>query len=126
MSSVGSFVKIIVVLTFLWCIVEMILPENSMKKYSSFVYGLVIISLGVSIFTNVDYNNFYVFENSTNISDNNKSYLRNLYEENLEKALIKKTGDDSINIELTEEYKIKKINCDSQETYDDIMRYLNE
>lgn len=126
MGSVSLFVKTVVALTFIWCIAEAVLPENSMQKYSSFIYGLVVISLAVSVFTTMDYDNMFVYGGSTNISEYNSNYLKDLYEDKLESVLTEKFGDDSVRVELTDEYKIEKIYCENQKTYDDIMRYLNE
>lgn len=125
MNSVSLFVKTLVVITFMWCIAEVMLPENSIRKYSSFVYGLVIISLFVSAFTNMEYDKIFAFENTQNREEYNNLILKEVYEEKLGNVLIKKFGDESICVELTEDYKIKKISCKSKETYDDIMRYLN-
>lgn len=126
MGSVSLFVKTVVALTFIWCIAEAVLPENSMQKYSSFIYGLVVISLAVSVFTTMDYDNMFVYGDSKNISEYNSNYLKDLYEDKLESVLTEKFGDDSVRVELTDEYKIEKIYCENQKTYDDIMRYLNE
>lgn len=126
MDSVSLFVKTIVVITFMWCIAEAVLPENSMRKYSSFIYGLVIISMAVSVFTKIDFNDFTAYDNTEKLSEYNSSYLKNLYEERISNALTEKFGDNSIRVELTDDYKINNIYCDDQKTYDDIMRYLNE
>lgn len=126
MDSVSLFVKTIVTVTFMWCMAEAVLPENSMQKYSSFVYGLVIISLAISVFTNLKYEKIFVPDNTANISEYNSDYIKKLYEKNLEKILTEKFGDNSLKVELTDDYKIKKISCDSKKTYDDVMRYLNE
>lgn len=126
MDSVSLFVKTIIAITFMWCIAETILPDNAMQKYSSFIYGLVIISLTVSVFTKIDFNDFFTQTATVNLSEYNSSYLKGLYEDRLELTLKEKFGDESIKVELTDEYKIKNIYCDNQKTHDDIMRYLNE
>ncbi len=125
MNSVSVFVKTLVALTFVWCIAESILPEKSIKKFSSYIYGLVVISMALSVFTSVDYNNFIVMDFGTKTYQTN-DYLKNMYEEKLQNALSEKFGDPSVRVELTNEYKIKNIYCDNKETYDAIMRYLNE
>ena len=125
MNSVSMFVKTLVALTFVWCIAESILPEKSIKKYSSYIYGLVIISMALSVFTSVDYDDFKIVDYSVE-SEKTNDYLKTMYEENLENALSEKFDDTSVRVELTDEYKIKNIYCDNKETYDAIMRYLNE
>ena len=60
MNSVSIFVKSLVTLTFMWCIAENILPEKSIKKYSSYIYGLIIISMTISVFTYVDFDDFRI------------------------------------------------------------------
>ena len=126
MDSVSLFVKTIIAITFMWCIAECVLPDNSMQKYLSFIYGLVIISLTVSVFSKINFNDFFVSVNTENIAEYNSGYLKDLYEDRLENILKDKFSNNSIEVELTEEYKIKSIHCDDQKTYDDIMRYLNE
>ena len=125
MNSVSVFVKTLVALTFVWCIAESILPDKSIKKFSSYIYGLVVISMALSVFTSVDYDNFIVMDFGTKTYQTN-DYLKNMYEEKLQNALSEKFGDSSVRVELTNEYKIKNIYCDNKETYDAIMRYLNE
>lgn len=125
MNSVSVFVKTLVALTFMWCIAESVLPEKSIKKFSSYIYGLVIISMALSVFTSVDYDNFSIADFDTETYQSN-DYLKNVYEEKLQNALVEKFGDSSVRVELTNEYKIKNIYCDNKETYDAIMRYLNE
>ena len=125
MNSVSMFVKTLVALTFVWCIAESILPEKSIKKYSSYIYGLVIISMALSVFTSVDYDDFKIVDYSVE-SEKTNDYLKTMYEEKLESALSEKFDDTSVRVELTNEYKIKNIYCDNKETYDAIMRYLNE
>jgi len=125
MNSVSVFVKTLVALTFVWCIAESILPDKSIKKFSSYIYGLVVISMALSVFTSVDYDDFIIADFGTKTYQTN-DYLKNMYEEKLQNALSEKFGDSSVRVELTNEYKIKNIYCDNKETYDAIMRYLNE
>ena len=125
MNSVSMFVKTLVALTFVWCIAESILPEKSIKKYSSYIYGLVIISMALSVFTSVDYDDFKIVDYSVE-SEKTNDYLKTMYEEKLGSALSEKFDDTSVRVELTDEYKIKNIYCDNKKTYDAIMRYLNE
>lgn len=125
MNSVSIFVKSLVTLTFMWCIAENILPEKSIKKYSSYIYGLIIISMTISVFTSVDFDDFRIVDfNMQSVKTND--YLKTMYEEKLESALSEKFDDTSVRVELTDEYKIKNIYCDNKKTYDAIMRYLNE
>ncbi len=126
MNSVGIFVKTLVALTLLWCIAENILPEKSIKKYSSYIYGLIVISMAVSVFTSIDYNSFYTNDYNMESVGYNNNYIKNLYEEKLETILREKFDDESIRIELTDECKIKNVYCDSKETYDNVVGYLYE
>ena len=126
MDNINLFVKTIIAITFMWCIAEALLPDNSMQKYSSFIYGLIIISLTISIFTKMDFDSFLIKPINKNLIEYNNSYLKNLYEDKLKTVLVEKFGDNSIQVELTDEYKIKEIICENQETYENIMRYLNE
>ena len=125
MDSVSVFIRTIIIISFVWCIAETILPDNSMQKHLSFIYGLVVISLTVSVFGKISFNDFFV-SSDVEVSAYNKDYIRELYEENLEKILMEKFKSSSVDVELNDEYKIKDIKCDDKKTYDDIMRYLNE
>ena len=110
----------------MWCIADSVLPENSIRKYSAFVYGLVIISLTVSLFAKFDFNDIGLSKDLTDTGEYNNTYLKNLYEDRLENVLSEKFGDGEIKVELTDDYHISKISCSNQKTYDDIMGYLNE
>ncbi len=126
MDNVSVFVKTIISITFMWCIAESVIPDNSMQKYSSFIYGLVIISLTVSVFAKLDYNSFFIHSNNVETAQYADDYLKTIYEDKINNALSEKFGDNSIRVELTDEYKIKNIHCKNKKTYDDVMRYLNE
>lgn len=126
MDNVSLFVKTIIAITFMWSVAEVALPDNSMQKYSSLIYGLVIISLTVSLFTKIEFEDFFKQADIEDVSQYNNEYLKNLYEDKLEDTLRDKFGDSSLEAELTDDYKIKNIKCKKQQTYDDIMRYLNE
>ena len=126
MDSVSVFVKTIIVISFMWCVAEMIMPNDSIRKYSSFIYGLIIISLTVSAFSKVKFDDFFVAFNTDSSTQYNASYIREVYEKKLEDILCEKFDNKSIEVELTDEYKVKRIICDDQKTYDDVMRYLNE
>ncbi|MEE1043404.1 MAG: stage III sporulation protein AF [Clostridia bacterium] len=126
MDNISVFVKTIIVISFMWCIAEMIMPDNSTQKYSSFIYGLIVISLTVSAFTKLNFNDFYTQINVDKNTEYNTAYIKTVYKNKLEDILSEKFDDHSISVELDDEYKIKSIDCDNQKTYDDIMRYLNE
>ena len=126
MNSVDMFVRSIIVITFIWCIAECIMPENYAKKNSPFIYGIIIISMTVSLFTKIDFESFFKIAEIENSGEYNNSYLKNLYEEKLEDALIKKYNNHSIEVELTDEYKLKRIYCNDKKIYEDIMRNINE
>ncbi len=126
MNSVNIFVKSLVVITFIWCIAECIMPQKNIIKYSSFTYGLIVISMVVSLFTTIDFENFNIkaYNDDTIIYSN--VYLKELYEKKTEDMLIEKFGDNSIKIELTDDFKIKSIYCENKEKYNEIVRFLNE
>lgn len=126
MDNVSLFVKTIIAITFMWSVAEVVLPDNSMQKYSSFIYGLVIISLTISIFTQMEFDDLFNQSNISDVGQYNNEYLKKLYEDKLEDALVDKFGDSSLDVELTDEFKIKNVKCKKQQTYDDIMRYINE
>lgn len=127
MSNINAFIKIIISITFLWSIGECLLPDSSIQKYTGFIYGLIIISLVVSVFTGVKDADFsFAYNDIKNTSDYNSNYVKSVYEDNLEKILRDKFNDKSIKVELTDDYKINRITCADSETYEAIMRYINE
>lgn len=126
MNNVSVFVKTLVCLTFIWCLAENILPEKSIKKYTSYIYGLLVISMALSFFTTIDFEKNYTGNFDTQPYENNTAYIKNLFEEKLSNLLSEKFEDKSIRVELTDACKIKNIYCENKETYDAIVRYLDE
>ncbi len=126
MDSVSMFVKTVIIISFMWCVAEAVLPESSVRKYSSFIYGLIIISLMLSTVTELNFDKLKVYSDNTQISESNEIYIKELYENKISELLTEKFGDKSIKVELTDDYKIKKILCNDKQTGEEIMRYLNE
>lgn len=127
MNNISIFVKMVIALTFVWAIGENMLPDNNIKKYTGFVYGLLLITCAVSLV--VDMKNFdysFAYSDLGNVSKYNNEYLKSLYEDNLEGVLRDKFKDDTINVELSEDYNIESISCENSETYEEIKRYFNE
>ena len=127
MDNISIFVKMVIALTFVWAIGENMLPDNNIKKYTGFVYGLLLITCAVSLV--VDMKNFdysFVYSDLGDVSEYNTEYLKSLYEDNLEGILQDKFGDDSISVKLSADYKIESIKCKNSKTYDEIKRYFNE
>jgi len=126
MDNVSLFVKSIIAITFLWSIAECVLLDNFMQKYSSFMYGIIVVSLTVALFSKMHFNDFFIACKNTNSTEFDSDYINELYEKRLEDILTDKFGDETIDVELTDDYKIKDISCENKKTYDDIMRYLYE
>lgn len=127
MGNVSLFVKSIIVISFLWCLGENVLPDSNLKKNFNFVYGIIIISIVFNYFLKFDRDNLFVYEKY--IDDNNKQnkqYLTELYEERLEAVLRDKYKNNSVSAKLTDDFKVESIYCDDNEIYDKIMRDLNE
>ena len=127
MNNISIFVKMVIALTFVWAIGENMLPDNNIKKYTGLVYGLLLITCAVSLV--VDMKNFdysFAYSDLGNVSKYNNEYLKSLYEDNLEGVLRDKFKDDTINVELSEDYNIESISCENSETYEEIKRYFNE
>ena len=127
MNNISIFVKMVIAFTFVWAIGENMLPDNNIKKYTGFVYGLLLITCAVSLV--VDMKNFdysFVYSDLGDVSEYNTEYLKSLYEDNLEGILRDKFKDDSINVELSEDYNIESISCENSQTYEEIKRYFNE
>ena len=127
MNNINMFVKLIIALTFVWAIGENMLPDNNMKKYTGYIYGLLLVTCIVSLVVDIkDFDYSFVYSDLEDVSEYNSEYLKSLYEDNLEGILRVKFKDDSINVELSEDYNIESISCDNSETYEEIKRYFNE
>lgn len=127
MNSMGLFAKSVIATTFLWTFLQSIMPGEKYKKCSDFVYGLVIISMVVSLALNIEQFEVSDFLSDTGaVSNYSNSYILDLYEQKLSEALQKKFDDKSIKAELDENYKIVSITCDNKTTQKEIEEYLNE
>lgn len=127
MNSMGLFAKSVIATTFLWAFLQSIMPGEKYKKCSDFVYGLVIISMVVSLALNIEQFEVSDFLSDTGaVSNYSNSYILDLYEQKLSEALQKKFDDKSIKAELDENYKIVSITCDNKTTQKEIEEYLNE
>lgn len=125
MDSISYVAKTVIAITLVWCIAENMLPDKRYKKYSSFIYGIVIISVFFSISVkSFDAENIFSFSND-NIDTSASKNLVEIYEDKLEMIMKDKFNDSTINIELTDDYKIKSIKCRDEKTYQKIMGYLN-
>lgn len=127
MNNINMFVKLIIALTFVWAIGENMLPDNNIKKYTGYIYGLLLVTCIVSLVVDIkDFDYSFVYSDLEDVSKYNSEYLKSLYEDNLEGILRDKFKDDSINVELSEDYNIESISCENSETYEEIKRYFNE
>lgn len=127
MNNINMFVKLIIALTFVWAIGENMLPDNNIKKYTGYIYGLLLVTCIVSLVVDIkDFDYSFVYSDLEDVSEYNSEYLKSLYEDNLEGILRVKFKDDSINVELSEDYNIESISCENSETYEEIKRYFNE
>lgn len=127
MNNINMFVKLIIALTFVWAIGENMLPDNNIKKYTGYIYGLLLVTCIVSLVVDIkDFDYSFVYSDLEDVSEYNSEYLKSLYEDNLEGILRDKFKDDSINVVLSEDYNIESISCENSETYEEIKRYFNE
>ena len=91
-------------------IVELILPDNSMKKYSRFVMGLILITVIINPIIKL-YNNNFNFDNYVNAAtkyidekkyknnyveykDEDKNQTMKVFQENMQNACEKKLKDN--------------------------------
>lgn len=126
MGNVSLFVKSVIVISFLWCIAESILPDCSLKKNFNFVYGIILISTVFNLFSNFDTENLFEYEKYIGDTGQSVNYIKEMYEERLESILRDKYKNNSIEAELTDDFKIDSIYCDDSDIYNSIMRDLNE
>lgn len=127
MNSIGFFAKSVIATTFLWAFLQSIMPGQKFKKCCDFVYGLIIISMVVSLIAKVPEFDTSNYINDDVLSSNyNNNYVINLYENKLCEILRKKFKDESIKVELDENYALKSIICDNKDTQKKIEEFLNE
>lgn len=127
MENINALIKTIIVVSFMWCLAENIMPQSQLNKYTEFIYGLIIMTVTISAIINVNPKDFLPdFEGTYNADLYTQSYLREVYEQKLEQILIEKFNDENINVELDDDYRIADITCQNQTTYEKIMGYLNE
>lgn len=89
--------------------VEMILPDNSMKKYSRFVLGLILITVFVNPIVSIFNKNFNISSYSTKIFDSfdQKQNMDDI--ENYREKDLKQTMDTfKLNLEKNCEQKLKE------------------
>lgn len=127
MENINALVKTVIVISFMWSLAEYIIPQSKLNKYTEFVYGLLIMSVIMTAIFNAKPSEFLPdFEDTYTTEAYTQGYLTDLYEKELENILVDKFSDESIDIELGDDYKITNITCKNQETYQKIMGYLNE
>ena len=126
MNTISLFSKTLIILTFIWCITESIMPENYIRKNISFVYGIIIISYFFKCLSGIDLTVLDNWDSKTKYQTTTQEYIKEVYERCVEDALKDKYKNESIVAELTDEYKIKKIYCDDEKITEEIMRDLIE
>lgn len=127
MEGINTLVKTIIVISFMWCMAENIMPQSQLNKYTEFIYGLIIMTVTVSAIINVNPNDFLPDIKRTYNGDiYERGYLKEVYEQKLEQILTDKFSDEHINVELNDEYRITDITCRDQATCEKIMRYIYE
>ena len=127
MENINALVKTIIVVTFIWSLSERLLSRSNIVKYTEFVYGLVIMTITVSSIINIKPYEFIPdISGAQKTTHYTQDYLKQVYEENLEKILSEKLNDKNIYVNLDDDYKITDITCKNKSTYDKIMGYLYE
>lgn len=126
MEYIKTFVTTLVTMLILMTAIELIAPDNSMKKYIKFVLGLMLIAVMlspiVSILTNAEDSvhdkvseflnlekNDYVQASSSYYESNEFAFKNNL-EQNLNKLLKEKFKDNDFTVNIDSKVDMKDIN----------------
>lgn len=123
MGSVLSLAKIIIVLTFIWTFAECMLPDSKYKKYTDFIYGLILTAAVASFIANFNFEVPAAEEYDVG-AVYGSGYVKSLYETEAEKLLREKFGDASIEITLNDDCTLKSLKCKDKQIYNRIKEYL--
>lgn len=112
--------------------VEMILPDNSMKKYSRFVLGLILITVFVNPIVSIFNKNFNIISYSTKVFDSfdqkqNTDDIKNYREKDLKQTMdtFKLNLEKNCEQKLKEKYPDETYKVEADVGYDDKNNNVN-
>lgn len=129
MDHLKSFVTTITVISVFMVAIELILPENKLKKYQEFVLSLIVLSViltpvikiftGIKMNENIEFEVYKNIENSTEVfseSETNTSFIIKRLEENCKKILEENFPKNKYKVEINGKVDLDTFNI----AFDDI------
>lgn len=132
MEEIKGFVITLVSIIILISAIELISPDNSMKKYLKFVLGTILISVMispiVSILSNGENILTYKISEYTDLEENNSLKTSNENNETTSEALFKENLEENFNKILKEKFKEYEFETyvDCEVNIQDITYTINE
>ncbi|MBO7209185.1 MAG: stage III sporulation protein AF [Clostridia bacterium] len=118
-----GFIKTVIVIILIKPLINIILPDENIKKYINFVVGLMVIILLITPVSKIEFKNIFEFENNITVPDYkaiSDKNIKKIYEQELEKELSGKFNS-KVEVEVDDNLKITNIQSEKQQ---EIEEYL--
>ena len=118
-----EFLKTVIVLILIKPLINIILPEENIKKYINFAVGLMVIILLITPLSKIEFRNIFNFENNIEVPDYkaiSDKNIKDIFEQQLEEDLQKKFKVKA-EVEVDDNLKIINIQSEKQQ---EIEEYL--
>ena len=118
-----GFIKTVIVIILIKPLINIILPDENIKKYINFVVGLMVMIILIAPFSKMEFRNIFNFENNVNVPDYkaiSDKNIKEIYKQELEKDLSGKFNA-KVEVEVDDNLKIIDIQSEKQQ---EIEEYL--
>ncbi|MBQ2754999.1 MAG: stage III sporulation protein AF [Clostridia bacterium] len=118
-----GFIRTVIVLILIKPLINIILPDENIKKYINFVVGLMVIILLTAPISKIEFKNIFNFENNVTVPDYkaiSDKNIKEIYRQQLEKDL---SGKFNVKVEVEVDDNLKIIDIQS-EKQQEIEEYL--